>query len=72
MFTVRWVIREKESEPVESERFQVGHVETLVTASRYRMATMQLKYPEAQPDGFIILDDDGKEIGRWFDTAALP
>jgi hypothetical protein len=67
MFTVNWVVRGKEIEPIESGRFS-----TLIMACRYRMAMMRLKYPETPPDGFIVIDDSGKEIGRWFDTAALP
>jgi hypothetical protein len=72
MFTVNWVVRGKEAEPIESERFRLNHVSTLIMACRYRMEMMQLKYPETPPDGFIVIDDAGKEIGRWFGTAALP
>jgi hypothetical protein len=70
MFTVKWVIRGKEAEPIESERFRLNHVSTLIMACRYRMAMMRLKYPETPPDGFIVVDHTGKEIGRWLDMAA--
>jgi hypothetical protein len=72
MFTVKWVIRGQESEPIESEAFRVSHVDTLILASRYRMAMMQLKHSGSPPNGFIVIDHNGNEIGRWFDTAALP
>jgi hypothetical protein len=72
MFTVKWVIRGKEAAPIESEAFGVSHVDTLIVASRYRMEMMRLKHPDTPPDGFIVLDHDGKEIGRWFDSAAMP
>jgi hypothetical protein len=62
MFTVKWVVRGKEDEPIESERFRLNHVSTLIMACR-RMAMMQLKYPETPPDGFIVLDRTGKELG---------
>jgi hypothetical protein len=46
MFTVNWVVRGKETEPIESERFRIHHVSTLIMACRYRMEMMRLKYPE--------------------------
>jgi hypothetical protein len=72
MFTVNWVVRGKEAEPIESEGFRVNHVSTLIMACRYRMAMMRLKYSKTPPDGFIVIDSAGKEIGRWFDSAAMP
>jgi len=72
MFMVNWVVRGKESEPIESERFDVSHVDNLIMVCRYRMEMMRLKHPEAPPNGFIVIDHNDTEIGRWFDTAALP
>ena len=72
MFTVKWVIRGNEGDPVESETFGVSRSEILISSSRYRMAMMRLKYPGAPPDGFIVLDGVGKEIGRWVGPSALP
>ena len=59
MFTVKWVVRGKEAEPVESESFRVNHVDTLIVACRYRMDMMRLKYLESPPDGFIVFDRNG-------------
>jgi hypothetical protein len=36
------------------------------------MAMKRLKHSATPPNGFIIIDHTGKEIGRWFDSAALP
>lgn len=72
MFTVKWVVRGQEADPIESEEFGVLHVDVLIAACRYRMAMMQVKYPQSPPDGFIILDPTGKEIGRWIGSTALP
>jgi hypothetical protein len=72
MFTVKWVVRGREAEPLESEGFTIGNVDTLIVACRYRMAMMRLKHPNPPPDGFIVIDPTGKEIGRWFGEAAMP
>jgi hypothetical protein len=69
MFTVNWVVRGKESAPIESERFRVHGVDTVVEACRDRLAAMRLNYPDTPPDGFIVLDDSGREIQRWFGLA---
>lgn len=66
-FTVKWVVRGKEAEPLESERFSVRNVETLATACRYRIALMRLKFAETPPNGFVIFDDAGKEVHRWLE-----
>jgi hypothetical protein len=71
MFTVNWVVRGKEDEPVESERFRVRGADTVVAACRYRLAAMRLSYPDSPPDGFIVLDDAGREIRRWFGAGPL-
>jgi hypothetical protein len=67
MFTVKWVVRGKEAEPLESESFQVRSADTLVTACRYRLVLIRRKYPDEPPDGFIVFDGSGKEVRRWFD-----
>jgi hypothetical protein len=72
MFAVKWVIRGKEAEPVESEDFGVFHADVLVSACRYRMEMMRRKYPDAPPDGFMVFDAAGQEIGRWFGSGAMP
>jgi hypothetical protein len=33
---------------------------------------MRRKYPETPPDGFIVLNYEGKELGRWLGAQALP
>jgi hypothetical protein len=70
MFTVKWVVRGKDAYPIESEEFRVRHVGTLITACRCRMDMMRHKYSRTPPDGFIVFDDSGKEIARWFDLGA--
>jgi hypothetical protein len=29
---------------------------------------MRLRHIAAPPDGFIVVDNDGKEVRRWFDS----
>jgi hypothetical protein len=69
MFTVKWVVRGKEAEPIEREVFKVQGADTVVAACRYRLAAMRLTYPDHPPEGFIVLDASGREVGRWFDAA---
>jgi hypothetical protein len=33
---------------------------------------MRRKYPDAPPDGFMVFDAAGQEIGRWFGSGAMP
>jgi hypothetical protein len=72
MFTVKWVIRGQEVAPIESEAFRGGHADVIIASCRYRMEMMRRRHPEAPPDGFIVADADGKEIGRWIGPSALP
>jgi hypothetical protein len=67
MFTVKWIKQGQENEPVESERFGVINAETVISACRFRMPAMRVKYPKAPPDGFVVVDDQGAELGRWFE-----
>jgi hypothetical protein len=67
MFTVKWVIRGREDDPLESEGFRVNNVDTLVAACRFRMVLMQRKFRATPPDGFIVFDRHGKEVRRCFD-----
>jgi hypothetical protein len=66
MFTVNWVVRGKEAEPIKVERFKVLSAETVVAACRYRLVAIRLSYPDSPPDGFIVLNDSGREVRRWF------
>ena len=72
MFTVKWVVRGREAEPIEIEAFGVSHADVLVSSCRYRMEMMRRKHSKTPPDGFIVADADGKEIGRWIGPSALP
>jgi hypothetical protein len=71
MFTVQWIVRGR-AEPIESEGFRVSHADILIASCRFRMELMQRKHPKTPPDGFIVIDPAGKEIGRWTGSAALP
>jgi hypothetical protein len=71
MFTVRWVVRGNDAEPVEVEKIKVLSVETVLAACRYRLVAIRLKHPDNPPDGFIVLNESGRELRRWFGDALL-
>jgi hypothetical protein len=72
MFTVHWIVCGREAEPIATESFRVSHADILVTSCHFRMEMMRRKHPKTPPDGFIVIDPAGKEIGRWTRSAALP
>jgi hypothetical protein len=69
MFTVKWVVREKEAEPVATEGFGVRSPDTVIGACRDRLASMRITHPDNPPDGFVVFDRNGKEVRRWFDLS---
>jgi hypothetical protein len=66
MFTVKWVIHGRESEPVESEEFRGLHSEVIVEACKLRLPTMRIPLPATPTDGFLVLDSREREVCRWF------
>ena len=67
-FIVKWVVHQYESLPVEVENDIPQGLDELVSSRRERFAEMQLKYPKAPPDGFLVFDSDGIEVRRWFES----
>ena len=71
MFTVQWVVKGREKEPVEVEEFVVNGREVLLEACRERLPAMRLKYPKSPPDGFLVFDG-AAEVGHWFGANVSP
>jgi hypothetical protein len=57
--------RGKEDEPVEVENSILTDLERVVSF-REALYGMKLKHIGRPPDGFIVVDSDGKEVRRWF------
>jgi hypothetical protein len=71
MFTVQWVRKGCEKEPVEVEEFVVNGRDVLLEACQDRLPAMRLKHPKSPPDGFLIFDG-AAEVGHWFGTNISP
>jgi hypothetical protein len=66
MFSVKWVVRDKESDPVEVENSILTDLDRVVASSQEGLVGMRLRHIARPPDGFIVTDNDGKEVRRWF------
>jgi hypothetical protein len=70
MFSVSWVAHGQAGESVEHERNILYDLDKVVKSCQRRLVWMRAKYPSAPPDGFIVLDQKGAEVRRWFDSTA--
>ena len=66
MFSVKWLQRDKESEPVEVENSVFTDLDNVVSFCRATLLGMKLRHIARSPDGFIVVDSDGRELRRWF------
>ncbi len=72
MFSVNWVTHRHENEPVEIEDAIDEDLDAIVLFCRNKLPSARLKYPQGPPDGFIVFDEAGTEVRRWFDAATPP
>ena len=68
-FSVKWVVHQYETLPVEIESGALQDLDALVSSCQARFSEMSLKHPITPPDGFLIFDSDGNEVRRWFGSA---
>ncbi len=66
MFIVKWVTHLSEIAPVETEICFDYDLDDLVASCLKRLPDMRLKPCGIAVDGFLILDDTGHELRRWF------
>jgi hypothetical protein len=67
MFTVKWVARSDETEPIESDISTYQQLSMVVSKSIIRLEAVRLRRPKSPPDGFIVCDNrTGEELHRWF------
>jgi hypothetical protein len=67
MFTVKWMSHGK-TEPVEVENSILTDLDRVVSSALAGLEGMRLRHITAPPDGFIVVDNDGKEVRRCFDS----
>jgi hypothetical protein len=67
MFSVKWLERGKESNPVEFENRILTELDRVVSSSQGGgLLGIRLRHIAKPPDGFIVVDDNGNEVRRWF------
>lgn len=71
MFSVKWVIHPNEGEPVEVEDSPFEDLNAVVSSALHRIDVVRLRHPNTPPNGFIVLDREGKEVHRWFRSIRL-
>jgi ribose 1,5-bisphosphokinase PhnN len=67
-FSVHWVAHRRETQPVAIERTALQGLDKLVETCQGRFSEMRRTYPGLPPDGFLVFDNDGNEVRRWFET----
>ena len=66
MFVVKWVMRFDDKNPVEVEESILTDLDEVVSSSKDRLYGMRLRFTTSPPDGFVVSDENGRELRRWF------
>ena len=67
MFTIKWIIRHNDHQPIHVEESALTDLDRIVEAAQRQVYGMRMKHSASPPDGFVVLDQDGREIRRWLD-----
>jgi hypothetical protein len=68
MFIIKWVAHRHENEPVEVENSNDRDIGMVVLSCQSKLLGMRKKHAQAPPDGFLVFDEVGNELRRWFRT----
>jgi hypothetical protein len=66
MFSVKWVMHRRETQPVEIENSALQDLDEVVESCQARFPEMRRKHDNTRPDGFLVFDSAGSEVRRWF------
>jgi hypothetical protein len=66
MFIVKWALRFDDKNPMEVEESILTDLDEVVSSSKERLYGIRLRYTTNPPDGFIVFDENGRELRRWF------
>jgi hypothetical protein len=72
MFVIKWVAHRRESEPVEVENSKEADIGLFVLSCQNRLLAMRKRHAQTPPDGFLVFDEGGTELRRWFGTPRPP
>ncbi len=71
VFSVKWVSHNAETKPIAMERYLQRNLDEVVFSCKRRLPIMRLRYAPRLPDGFLIFDETGTEVRRWFGSARV-
>ena len=68
MLTIHWIALRRDGTRgvVERTTFPKDSLSGAMAEARARFDEVRAKHPDGPPDGFIVLDQTGGEIGRFF------
>jgi hypothetical protein len=66
MFSVKWVYRRQEDEAILVEEGYIVPLDKVVSLCKRRSPVLRLDFPDTPPDGFIVMDSEGREVRRWY------
>jgi hypothetical protein len=69
MFSVKWVMHRRETQPVEIENSALQDLDEVVESCQARFPEMRRRHSNTPPDSFLVLDSAGNEVRRWFNSA---
>ena len=70
MFTVKWVVRHRENQPVAIQDSVFIELDKVVASCKEDLYGMRTHHFAAPPDGFIVFSEEGRELRRWFEPPA--
>ena len=65
-FSVSWVVHRYETLPLKVEHCILGDLDELVESCKSKLPEMRDRYPNTPPDGFLVFDNVGTKVRRWF------
>jgi hypothetical protein len=72
MFKVKWIARFDEHRPIAVEDSVLTDVDRIFVSCKERLSGKKFKRFGPAPDGFLVCDEDGRELRRWVDAHLEP
>jgi hypothetical protein len=71
MFQVKWITYRGGQlvDIVEVEDCELRRLDEVVATCQIRLGRMRQRHATNPPDGFLVIDSDGKELRRWIGKA---
>lgn len=72
MFTIKWVARFRENQPISVEKIESDDLDAVVSACKDRLVAMRARHAKAGLEGFLVCDEQGAELRRWMGSSSSP